>query len=109
MKDIGNGDFGSRDGAYTTNKHSGAISYVNSRCITGRVSVGEKGWIRCHVIATSRVKKPCGELTRQDRKSRGRGCVKVFFWLFHFAVRCLGMRIDKQFHENIKYVQMHVG
>jgi hypothetical protein len=36
-------------------------------------------------------------------------CVKVFFRLFRFAERCLGMRIDEQFHGNIEYVQMHVG
>ena len=75
MKHIGNGEFGSRNGAYTTNKHSGAISCVNSRCMTGRASVGEKGWIRCHVVVAGRVKEPWGELTRQDRKSRGRGCI----------------------------------
>jgi hypothetical protein len=75
MKDIRNGEFGSRNGAYTTNKHSGAISCVNSRCMTGKTSVGEKGWVRCHVIATGKVKKPWGELTRQDRKRRGRGCI----------------------------------
>ena len=57
MKDIGNGDFGCRDGAYTTNKYSGAISCVNSRCMTGRASVGEKGWVRCHVIVAGRVNK----------------------------------------------------
>ena len=75
MKDIENWEFGSRNDAYTTNKHSGAISCVNSRCMTGRASVGEKWWARGHVIATDRVKKPWGELTRQDRKSRGRGCI----------------------------------
>jgi hypothetical protein len=58
MKDIGNGEFGSRNSAYTTNKHSGAISCVNIRCMTGRASVGEKLWVRCHVIAAGRVKKP---------------------------------------------------
>ena len=58
MKDIINGEFGSRNGVYTTNKHNGAISYVNSRCMTGRASVGEKGWVRCHVIEAGRVKKP---------------------------------------------------
>ena len=75
MKDIGNWEFGSRNGAYTMNKHSRAISCVNSRCMTGRASVGEKEWVRCHVIVAGRVKKPWGELTRQDRKSRGRWCI----------------------------------
>ena len=75
MKDIENEEFGSRNGAYTTNKHSGAISCVNSRCMMGRVSVGEKWWVRCYVIVAGRVKKPWGELIRQDRKSRGKGCI----------------------------------
>ena len=75
MKDIENGEFGSRNSAYTTNKHSRAISCVNISCMTSRASMGEKGWVRCHVIAAGRVKKPWGELTRQDRKSRRRGCI----------------------------------
>jgi hypothetical protein len=58
MKDIGNLEFGSRNGAYTMKKYSGAISCVNSRCMTGRASVGEKEWVRCHVIVADRVKKP---------------------------------------------------
>ena len=53
MKDIENGEFGSRNEAYTMNKHSGVISCVNSRCMTGRTSVEEKGWVRCHVIAAA--------------------------------------------------------
>ena len=58
MKDIRNGEFGSRNDAYTMNKHSGAISCVNSRCMMGRASVREKGWVKCYVIAAGRVKKP---------------------------------------------------
>ena len=42
MKHIKNGEFGSKNGAYTTNKYSGAIGYVNGRCVTCRASVGEK-------------------------------------------------------------------
>ena len=77
MKHIRNGEFRSRNGAYTMNKHSRAISCVNSRCMTCRASVGEKWWVRCHVIAAGKVKKPWGELTKQDRKCKGRGCITI--------------------------------
>ena len=42
MEHIRNEEFGSRNGTYTTNKHSGAIDCVNSRCATCKASVGEK-------------------------------------------------------------------
>ena len=75
MKHIRNGKFGSRNVVYTMKKYSGAIGYVNRRCMTCRASVGEKWWVRCHVIVTGKVKKSWGWLTREDKKSRGRGCI----------------------------------